>query len=119
MSRAGTQHGRPRVWRGVSARLRCVTPAPLDRAAQGFGFTLRGPQDFKLSKFNSNAPTHSFRALYGVDNTGDVTSTANLRDYCDTVWRETDGRGLHVASARGAHAARITHARTVRARARC
>ena len=33
--------------------------------SRGFGFTLRGNEDFKLSKFNINAPTDTFSRFYG------------------------------------------------------
>ncbi len=62
------------------------------RLDQGFGFTLRGPTDFNLHKFNSNAPPHSFRAYYGVDGTGDITKTANMRDFAARVWAEVSLR---------------------------
>lgn len=42
-------------------------------ASQGFGFTLVGDLDFKVHKFNKNAPHESFKAYYGEDNTGDIT----------------------------------------------
>lgn len=60
------------------------------------GFTLRGNNDFNTGKFNRNAPTHSFHAWYGVDNTGDITSNANMRDYTLQVDAATKGKGLHV-----------------------
>ena len=65
------------------------------------GFTLRGPNDFNTGKFNRNAPTHSFHAWYGVDNTGDITSNANMRDYTLQVDAATKGKGLHVMMADG------------------
>lgn len=40
---------------------------------------------FRLSKFSSNAPTHSFRAYYGVDDSGDVTKTANIKNFAEQV----------------------------------
>eukprot|EP00457_Paulinella_chromatophora_P001954 gb/GEZN01001957.1/.p1 GENE.gb/GEZN01001957.1/~~gb/GEZN01001957.1/.p1 ORF type:complete len:825 (-),score=138.84 gb/GEZN01001957.1/:148-2622(-) len=69
--------------------------------AKGFGFTLAGKMDFKLSKFNSNAPTHSFKAYYGQDETGDITVTANMQDFAEKAWKETGGKGLDVVLADG------------------
>jgi hypothetical protein len=62
--------------------------------------------DFKLNKFNTNAPTHSFKAYYGVDDTGDLTQTRNIRDFAATVWEETGGKGLHVVLADGGFSVR-------------
>jgi 23S rRNA U2552 (ribose-2'-O)-methylase RlmE/FtsJ len=69
--------------------------------SMGFGFTLRGKDDFKTDNFNPCAPPHSFKAYYGVDNSGDVTNSDNLRDYARHVWSETKGQGLHVMLADG------------------
>ena len=70
--------------------------------AKGYGFTLRTPPatDFLPHKFNSNAPAHSFRAYYGADGTGDITSTANLRRLADDVHAEVSD-GVHVCMADG------------------
>merc|ERR1719510_1890626 len=51
--------------------------------ARGFGFTLRGPEDFQVGKFNKNAPGNTFTAHYGKDNTGDITSTDNMQHFRD------------------------------------
>ena len=70
--------------------------------AKGYGFTLRTPPatDFLPHKFNSNAPAHSFRAYYGADGTGDITSTANVRRLVADVRAEV-GDGVHVCMADG------------------
>lgn len=73
----------------------------LKSRSMGFGFTLKGRDDFKPEKFNVCAPPHSFKAYYGPKGDGDVTKEENLRAYADTVWRETRGRGLHVLLADG------------------
>lgn len=66
------------------------------------GFTLRaGASDFQTHKFNRNAPTHSFHAFYGSDDTGDITKSENVRDYREKVMALTHGRGLHVVMADG------------------
>jgi len=36
-----------------------------------------------------------------VDNTGDITKTANIRDFAGHVMKETGGQGLHVVLADG------------------
>ena len=53
--------------------------------AKGFGFTLAGKLDFKTSKFNANAPAHSFKAYYGKDGTGDITKNQNMKDFAGKV----------------------------------
>ena len=70
--------------------------------AKGYGFTLRVPPatDFLPHKFNSNAPAHSFRAYYGVDGTGDITSTANVRRLAQDIRAEVS-EGVHVCMADG------------------
>ena len=70
--------------------------------AKGYGFTLRTPPscDFLPHKFNSNAPAHSFRGYYGVDGTGDITSTANVRRLADDTRAEVSD-GVHVCMADG------------------
>lgn len=34
--------------------------------AKGFGFTLKGPDDFKLEKFHHSAPSECFEPHYGT-----------------------------------------------------
>jgi cap1 methyltransferase len=41
--------------------------------ARGFGFTLRGKDDWKLEKFHPEAPTTAFQTCYGEDDTGRFT----------------------------------------------
>jgi 23S rRNA U2552 (ribose-2'-O)-methylase RlmE/FtsJ len=70
--------------------------------AKAFGLTLRGGScDFKLPKFNTNAPTHSFRAYYGPNGSGDITQSATMRSYINSVWTETRGQGLHLVMGDG------------------
>ena len=40
---------------------------------RGWGFTLKNNEDFKLNKFNSNAPWDNFTPEYGPKNNGDIT----------------------------------------------
>ena len=70
--------------------------------AKGYGFTLRTPPatDFLPHKFNSNTPAHSFRGYYGVDGTGDITSTANVRRLAEDMRAEVS-EGVHVCTADG------------------
>lgn len=63
--------------------------------ASGLGFTLKGPDDFKLHKFNKDSPIESFQCLYGVDGTGDVTNSSNILDYRKACMKQTDKLGLH------------------------
>ena len=69
--------------------------------AKAFGLTIRGGLDFRVNKFNRSAVRESFRAYYGVDDSGDITKTENMRDFRDNVMRETSGKGLHVVMADG------------------
>lgn len=59
------------------------------RTARGWGFTLRGDLDFRLDKFNSESPTDQFLPCYGVDDTGDIYKTANIRHFAELVHRST------------------------------
>uniref|UniRef100_UPI0035900562 cap-specific mRNA (nucleoside-2'-O-)-methyltransferase 1 isoform X2 n=1 Tax=Myxine glutinosa TaxID=7769 RepID=UPI0035900562 len=71
--------------------------------AKGFGFTLRGANDFKLEDFFA-APSEMFEPFYGVggvDGDGDVTKPENLREFQKFVSQGTDGRGLHFLMADG------------------
>lgn len=44
----------------------------------GFGFTLRGPDDFKLEKFASGSPAF-FEPYYGAKGDGNIYTPENLR----------------------------------------
>ena len=76
---------------------------------KGFGFTLRGPEDFKLNKFNSNAPCETFTALYGESKdgeqgNGDITITSNMEYFRKHVLNDSRGGtkcGVHVVMADG------------------
>eukprot|EP01084_Bolivina_argentea_P319197 553644_1 len=52
---------------------------------RGWGFTLRGNEDFKLTKFNSNAPWDNFTPEYGTKNNGDICDNDNLIDFRNKV----------------------------------
>lgn len=45
--------------------------------ARGWGFTLKGEDDWKLHKFSPDAPTFNFSVHYGVDETGILTQFLN------------------------------------------
>mmetsp|Transcript_37959 Transcript_37959/g.63706 ORF Transcript_37959/g.63706 Transcript_37959/m.63706 type:complete len:964 (+) Transcript_37959:65-2956(+) len=74
--------------------------------AKGFGFTLRGSNDFKLYKFNPSSIPQAFRAFYGVDDTGDITKTANMRDFQRKVFNGTENGGVHMVLADGGFSVR-------------
>ena len=64
---------------------------------KGFGFTLKGENDFKLEKFLSGTP-ETFEPFYGVngiDGDGDIMNPDNLRAFQDFVFKNTDGLGVH------------------------
>ncbi|PRP89535.1 FtsJ methyltransferase domain containing 2-like [Planoprotostelium fungivorum] len=54
------------------------------RDARGWGLTLRGKEDFRVFSFCPEAPRENFTAVYGVDDTGDVTVTDNIRNFSET-----------------------------------
>ncbi|XP_014665283.1 PREDICTED: cap-specific mRNA (nucleoside-2'-O-)-methyltransferase 1-like [Priapulus caudatus] len=71
--------------------------------AKGFGFTLRGNNDFKLDEFYA-APCEFFEPHYGVgglEGDGDVTKLENLEAFRDFVMQSTQGAGLHFVMADG------------------
>ncbi|XP_073835505.1 cap methyltransferase 1 [Musca autumnalis] len=67
--------------------------------AKGFGFTLKGPNDFKLDKFFAGSP-ESFDPYYGVNNDGDVYIEAN-QDSFNTYIRKHTPEGVHFVMADG------------------
>uniref|UniRef100_A0A1I7ZIG7 Cap-specific mRNA (nucleoside-2'-O-)-methyltransferase 1 n=1 Tax=Steinernema glaseri TaxID=37863 RepID=A0A1I7ZIG7_9BILA len=60
--------------------------------AKGFGFTLKGKDDFKLFRFQAGTPEF-FEPYYGVDNDGNVMSPQNITALADVVKRGTGGQG--------------------------
>ncbi len=67
----------------------------------GWGFTLKGEDDFKLEKFNAESPHDNFELTYGADDTGDVTKNDNLKHLSETIDKGTDGRGVALLMADG------------------
>ncbi|GAB5363814.1 hypothetical protein AAMO2058_000915400 [Amorphochlora amoebiformis] len=73
--------------------------------SKGFGFTLKESNNFRLHKFNPS-PLLSLRAYYGVDGTGDITNTKNIKQFYQNVMEETKGKGLHMVLADGGFSVR-------------
>nr|XP_034832384.1 cap-specific mRNA (nucleoside-2'-O-)-methyltransferase 1 isoform X1 [Maniola hyperantus]XP_034832385.1 cap-specific mRNA (nucleoside-2'-O-)-methyltransferase 1 isoform X1 [Maniola hyperantus] len=68
--------------------------------AKGFGFTLKGSNDFKLSEFYAGAP-ETFNPYYGVKEDGNIFDPANLSSLKDFVLNQTDDVGVHFLMADG------------------
>lgn len=62
--------------------------------AKGFGLTLKGENDFKLSEFHA-APCETFHPYYGPQNTGDVYDPANQDAFKNLIMTHTHGKGVH------------------------
>ncbi|XP_054162326.1 cap-specific mRNA (nucleoside-2'-O-)-methyltransferase 1-like [Oppia nitens] len=61
--------------------------------AKGFGFTLKGPNDFKLDEFFAGSP-ETFEPHYGdkgLNGNGDIYEPQNLIAFRDFVLRNSDG----------------------------
>lgn len=67
--------------------------------ARGFGFTLRGTNDFKLDKFFAASP-ESFDAFYGDKDDGNIFDTSNQDSLNDYIRKHTP-HGVHFAMADG------------------
>lgn len=67
--------------------------------AKGFGFTLRGANDFKLEKFFAASP-ESFDAFYGVKEDGNIFDESNQDSLNEYIRRHTP-QGVHFAMADG------------------
>ncbi|XP_013196993.1 cap-specific mRNA (nucleoside-2'-O-)-methyltransferase 1 [Amyelois transitella] len=68
--------------------------------AKGFGFTLKGRNDFKLSDFYAGSP-ETFNPYYGVNNDGNIFDPDNLESLKEHVLRQTDDIGVHFLMADG------------------
>jgi cap1 methyltransferase len=71
--------------------------------AKGFGFTLKGPNDFKLEEFFAGSP-ETFEPHYGdggLNGDGDIYKPQNLMKFRDFVIHNTDGLGAHFVMADG------------------
>ncbi|XP_063235254.1 cap-specific mRNA (nucleoside-2'-O-)-methyltransferase 1-like isoform X1 [Bacillus rossius redtenbacheri] len=71
--------------------------------AKGFGFTLKGENDFKLSDFYAGN-CETFEPHYGVggaEGDGDIFKPDNIDAFTKHVMSQTDGRGVHFMMADG------------------
>ncbi|KAH6925598.1 hypothetical protein HPB50_007979 [Hyalomma asiaticum] len=68
--------------------------------AKGFGFTLKGPNDFKLEDFFAGSPD-TFEPHYGVHDDGDIFVPENVRSFSKFVKSSTDNQGVHFVMADG------------------
>lgn len=67
--------------------------------ARGFGFTLRGVNDFKMDKFFAASP-ESFDTFYGEKDDGNIFDTNNQNSLNDYIRKHTP-QGVHFAMADG------------------
>ncbi|KAI6191511.1 Cap-specific mRNA (nucleoside-2'-O-)-methyltransferase 1 [Aphelenchoides bicaudatus] len=67
---------------------------------KGFGFTLRGNDDFKLQNFRAG-PAAFFETYYGVEKNGDVTNPGNLKSLEEYVMKRTNNKGCHLVMCDG------------------
>jgi cap1 methyltransferase len=59
----------------------------------GYGFTLKGPEDFKINRFNSlskKVALQQFILYYGVDGTGNITNPDNIRGFAEFIKDKVD-----------------------------
>ncbi|KAK8774512.1 hypothetical protein V5799_010954 [Amblyomma americanum] len=71
--------------------------------AKGFGFTLKGANDFKLEDFFAGSPD-TFEPYYGVGELagdGDIFVPENIRAFSRFVKSSTDNQGVHFVMADG------------------
>ncbi|XP_033633452.1 cap-specific mRNA (nucleoside-2'-O-)-methyltransferase 1-like [Asterias rubens] len=70
---------------------------------KGFGFTIKGPCDFKLEEFFAASPEY-FEPHYGVngaDGNGDIMMSENQIEFRRFVYENTDNKGVHFVMADG------------------
>lgn len=68
--------------------------------SKGFGFTLKGPNDFKLEEFRAGSP-ETFEPYYGEKENGNIYDSANLKSFSKFVYENTDKKGVHFMMADG------------------
>eukprot|EP00096_Caligus_rogercresseyi_P000286 TRINITY_DN10695_c0_g1_i1.p1 TRINITY_DN10695_c0_g1~~TRINITY_DN10695_c0_g1_i1.p1 ORF type:complete len:816 (-),score=171.50 TRINITY_DN10695_c0_g1_i1:134-2581(-) len=68
--------------------------------AKGFGFTLKGNNDFRTDDF-IQGPPECFEKHYGMDDDGDVFKEGNIVEFTNFVMDSTEGRGVHFMMADG------------------
>lgn len=61
---------------------------------KGFGFTLKGENDFKINDSNC-ASASGFQAFYGETGDGNICCPANILDFKKHIMSETSGKGVH------------------------
>jgi len=69
--------------------------------AQGWGFTLKGKDDWRLDKFNTDAPNHTFTTCYGADGTGNILSSDNIKHFEGIIRSQTRNKMLNLVIADG------------------
>eukprot|EP01112_Ceratiomyxa_fruticulosa_P014074 TRINITY_DN4007_c0_g1_i1.p1 TRINITY_DN4007_c0_g1~~TRINITY_DN4007_c0_g1_i1.p1 ORF type:complete len:793 (+),score=204.64 TRINITY_DN4007_c0_g1_i1:106-2379(+) len=62
--------------------------------AIGWGITLTGIDDWKLDKFNDDAPTINFNRCYGQDTTGNILNPQNILNFSEVINRATQNAGV-------------------------
>ncbi|XP_052871057.1 cap-specific mRNA (nucleoside-2'-O-)-methyltransferase 1-like [Anopheles cruzii] len=67
--------------------------------AKGFGFTLRGANDFRLDGFTAGGP-ETFDPYYGPKDNGDIFDPENINGFADYVIKQTE-TGVHLMMADG------------------
>lgn len=73
---------------------------------KGFGFTLRGENDFKLSS-SCCASGATFQPLYGSQGDGNVCCPENIQDFKEKVLHGTHGEGVHFMMSDGVSHGRL------------
>ncbi|VDO23492.1 unnamed protein product [Haemonchus placei] len=67
---------------------------------KGFGFTLKGKDDFKLGKFTASS-AHYFEPFYGKEGDGDVTKPDNINSLEEFIMKGTNDVGVDLMMADG------------------
>ncbi|KAM9972712.1 hypothetical protein ACTFIR_012079 [Dictyostelium discoideum] len=73
----------------------------LDNVVKGFGFTIKGQCDWNIEKFSKQIPIDNFVKEYGLDDTGNILKSENIRDFSNKVFCNTNGLGLQLFLADG------------------
>lgn len=68
--------------------------------AKGFGFTLKGDNDFKLHDFHAG-PCETFHPYYGIRDDGNVYDPDNQLSFRDLIMNQTERKGVHFMMADG------------------
>ncbi|XP_063994561.1 cap-specific mRNA (nucleoside-2'-O-)-methyltransferase 1-like [Diachasmimorpha longicaudata] len=68
--------------------------------AKGFGFTLRGSNDFQLHNFYAGPP-ETFHPFYGPKGDGNIYDLENQLAYQQLIMNHTQGQGVHFMMADG------------------